>query len=269
MSNACITALYTYPVKSCAAISVTSSFCDDFGLEHDRRWAITDAEGKVLTQREHARMSMIVPAVDSAGTLSLSAPGRAPLVVRTCRDKESHASLDVWGDKSAGFDQGKEAAAWLSDYLESPCRLFAYDPDFVRETKRSKPDGSKSRVAFADMCPLLIISDESLAELNKRMAEPLPMNRFRPSIVISGLGDFAEDRYKQLTLGPIQLHAAKPCARCVLTTIDQESGIPRGPEPLRTLNTFRRVEDHVMFGHYYLPDKAGLLTVGDSASSHD
>ncbi len=262
MSQARITALYTYPVKSCAGISVNEICCDDFGLEHDRRWAITNPQGKVLTQRDSARMALIQTAVDRQGTLTMSVAEQAPLTVSPAAPGSAPAKLDVWGEESAGFDQGQPAADWLSKYLGMPCRLYAYDQSFLRQTKRTKPDGTKSRVAFADMCPLLVISDESLSDLNRRMTEPVPMNRFRPSIVISGLGEFAEDRYKQLDLGPIRLHAAKPCARCVMTTIDQDNGVPKGPEPLRTLNTFRRVDDHVMFGHYFLPDKSGQISLG-------
>jgi len=263
MDTAQITKLYVYPVKSCAGIALKTARCGKFGLEHDREWVIVSTDGQVLTQRDRARMALIRPSVGADGTLTLQAPDRPPLVVPTNASAEQTVHIKVWQDACSGLDQGGAAAEWLSDFLEAPLRLLRNDPKSVRQTKETLPDGTRARIAFSDCCPLLVISEESLADLNKRLSEPLPMNRFRPSLVISGLGRFGEDRSKTLRAAEMTLHAAKPCARCLLTTIDQEQGLLKGPEPLRTLSKYRRQGEKVLFGHYFLPDRTGCLRVGE------
>jgi uncharacterized protein YcbX len=209
-------------------------------------------------------MALIQPTVNQDGSLLLEAPNMIPLTVSPIAENRQRLSLKVWADESAGFDQGDEAAAWLTAFLGVSCRLMCNDREFTRLTKLTKPNGESARVAFADGYPLLVISQESLTDLNDRLENQVLMSRFRPSIVLSGLGPYGEDRCSQLSSPEIVLHAAKPCPRCVLITIDQESGATSAPEPLRTLSNYRHNGEKVLFGYYFLPDSPGDLRVGNT-----
>lgn len=256
-----ITSIHVYPVKSCAGIDVTKALCDNFGLQYDREWLIIKTDGTPVTQRDRPKMALIQPSVEN-GMLTLEVADRSPLVVKNCEQPQIRC-VNVWGNECAGFDEGDEAASWLSAVLQMDCRLIRYDPDCRRLTEPSGPEGSTSRIMFADAFPLLVISEESLQNLNARLTDPIPMNRFRPSIVIQGLGEFAEDRASALTTECITLHSTEPCARCVITTIGQEDGVEKGPEPLRTLSQYRRDGKKVLFGQYFMSDTGGFLSVGD------
>ena len=263
MPPAGLTSIYIYPIKSCGQISLTASRVAQRGLPFDREWVLVDNEGKMLTQREAAGMALIQPAVSEDGTLSLTAPGMTPHVVPAVADNGATQAVDVWGTDALGVDQGSETAQWFSDYLKMPARLMRYSERSSRVTEQLKPDGSNSPLTFTDLAPLLVISEESLADLNNRLTEPVPMDRFRPSLVIKGLGEFAEDTCKTLTLNGVTLHAQKTCARCVMTTIDQATAVSLAPEPLQTLSKYRKQGQKVMFGYYYQADSAGSLRTGD------
>ncbi|HEY9870156.1 MAG TPA: MOSC N-terminal beta barrel domain-containing protein [Candidatus Obscuribacterales bacterium] len=258
-----ISALYIYPVKSCRGVSLERVECLPSGLRFDREWVVVSTNGKVLTQRDSTKMALIEAHVSGDATLTLQAPGVSPLVVPPVQRHACSVPVDLWGNPRAGIDQGDEAAAWLSEFLEIECRLLRYDQDFSAPDEQQGAHNDGTALAFVDCSPLLVISEESLDDLNERLHEPVPMNRFRPSIVISGLGAFEEDRAKTLRVGSLTLYSAKPCARCVMTTIDQEKAVAAGPEPLRTLSKYRRDGDKVLFGHYFTPENAGFLTVGD------
>jgi uncharacterized protein YcbX len=271
-----ITGLFIYPVKSCAAISLNTAQCLAFGFAHDREWAVLSENGKVVTQRDIEKMALIKTAVSDAngGTLTLSiAPeyGAAvsPLMVSSATRPKSpeRRPADVWGTITDGFDEGDEAAAWFSKFMGISVRLVRKNFADQRLTKITMPNGSRAPLTYFDSMPILVISEESLAELNTRLDSPVPMDRFRPSIVVSGLGAFAEDKTPELHVGQFTLHRGKPCARCVMTTIDQSTAEKRGPEPLRALSKFRQENDKVMFGQYFMPAGPGMISVGDNIQS--
>ncbi|HEY9788049.1 MAG TPA: MOSC N-terminal beta barrel domain-containing protein [Candidatus Obscuribacterales bacterium] len=262
-----ISALYSYPVKSCAAVSLAKTRLVDHGLEHDRAWVIVNKDMKVLTQRDYARMALIRPSVSEDGTLTLHAPGCSPHAIPTITEAKAHQQIEVWGNACAGYDQGEDAARWLGDFLNAECRLLRHDKSSLRQTKQTRSDGSKGSLTFVDSCPLLVVSEESLEDLNQRASQHVHMDRFRPSIVIKGLGPYAEDKIKRLTINGLSLNAAKPCARCVITTIDQTKGVLDSAEPLRTLSTFRKDGEKVNFGHYFTLEGSGHLSVGDTMAA--
>lgn len=266
MSQGRITALYIYPIKSCAGIALEEAWCDAFGLLYDREWVIADCNGKVLTQRDNARMALIKPQLDPDGRLTLQAPHKAPLLLGAISETAKHVDVDMWGDACGSCDQGADAARWLNDFLGIPCRLLRNVAAPARRFRRIDSNDRKIRASFADCCPLSLMSEESLQHLNECLADPVPMNRFRPSIVISGAGKYAEDRLKSFAAGESVLRSIKPCVRCVIETIDQDEGVITGPEPLRTLSKYRRQGGKILFGQYFAADKPGVLRVGDVVS---
>ena len=254
-----VSALHVYPLKGARGLSLQEVEVDDFGPRGDRRWLAVDADGVFVSQRELPRLALVHAAVE-ADALVLSSDGfRAQRVERPagpCR------RVRIWRDTVEAVDAGDEASEWLSEVLQHDVRLV-HMPD---ETFRPV-DGTYGRpgdhVSFADAFPFLILGQSSLDALNARLAEPLPMNRFRPNIVVAGAAPHAEDAWREIAIGTLRLDVVKPCARCVVTTIDQERALP-GREPLRTLASYRKVGAHVMFGMNAIHRGRGVLRVGDA-----
>ncbi len=259
--NGRITGLYYYPVKSCRGIAATSVEIAERGISNDRNWVVASVEGKALTQREHSQMALIEANVDNGGNLTLKAPDRATFTVAH-GNGSSATNVDVWGNQCAGVDQGDDVANWLGAYLGTPCRLVRVAENNDRQCMAPLPDGSPVKLTFVDGCSLLVISQESLDDLNNRLADPVTIKRFRPNIVISGFDPYSEDDFAELQIGEITLYKVQQCERCVITTIDPETA-QKGIEPLKTMSTYRRVEKKVNFGAYYLHSKPGKIKVGD------
>jgi uncharacterized protein len=256
-----VTSLHYYPVKSCGGTSIPHATIGARGFVEDRAWMVTTGDGLFLTQREMPRLALIRPCTD-ADTLVLTAPGMPPLrVIR--RTDGPRRDVVVWDDTCCTLDQGDEPARWLSTFLGSPCRLVRMADDFVRQTDPVYSAAFAGQVGFADGYPMLLITQASLDDLNRRLAEPLPMSRFRPNIVVSGTGPYAEDGWGLIRIGQISFGVVKPCARCPITTTDQDTA-EVGKEPLRTLATYRHVRGRgVMFGQNLIHTVAGSISVGD------
>ena len=275
-----ISALFVYPVKSCRAIALTDALIERDGLQWDRRWMVVDAGGRFVSQREYPAMARIATALGT-DALHLRADGAsgelsvpfAPLA------HAARVPVSVWDDRFDALDEGDAAARWLSDVIGVPVRLVRFADDVTRLASRKWTQGVDAPTRFADAFPLLVTADASLAELNGRLAAkgvpPLPMDRFRPNVVLGGTDAFDEDFAGTLSIGAgagVVLRVAKPCARCPITTVDQSSGTidPRWPhEPLDTLATYRanpRVGGGLAFGqNAIVVDGAGQrLRVGDA-----
>jgi uncharacterized protein len=254
-----LTGLVCYPIKGASGISADSWTVDSFGLEYDRRWMVVGLAGRQFTQRDNPLLALVRPRI-RGGRMTVEASGTAPLELPLEPSGGTTIPVSVWDDTCEGVDLGEEPARWFSRYLGTSCRLVYMADRMVRPVSPSyAPPGS--RVSFADAFPFLLISEESLADLNARLDRPLPMNRFRPNLVIAGGEPFIEDRIGRFHIGGIGFEAVKPCARCVVTTTDQETA-ERGKEPLRTLATFRRVDGEVMFGQNVVHAGTGRLAVG-------
>jgi len=252
--------LYCYPVKSCGGTSLASATVGPRGIVGDRRWMVVDETGEFLTQRELHRMALVSPRLIHNGLLELSAPGMPPLTVAP-DGREDRVDVSIWSDRCVALDEGPSAAEWLSAFLEVRCRLVRFPDD---ATRRVDPQyGSPNdQVGFADGFSFLLTSCASLDDLNHRLAAALPMNRFRPNIVVSGGEAFEEDRWTRISIDGIVFAVVKPCARCVITTVDQRTG-EASHEPLRTLATFRNVAGRgVMFGQNLIHEQSGVLHVG-------
>ncbi|MEI6105646.1 MAG: MOSC N-terminal beta barrel domain-containing protein [Opitutae bacterium] len=241
-----VTALHLYPVKSCRGLTVNSAELDDFGFIGDRRFLVVNAaDGLFLTQRTHPRMALIETAL-TQDALILSSPSHGsvavPLHSQSSPGKVTTRSVTIWKNTVIADDCGNEPAEWLSRFLGLPLRLVRLGEAFHRPVSPSKAQPGDV-VMFADAYPLLLISEASLDNLNDRLVaqneEALPMNRFRPNLVVAGCAPYAEDNWPRLDIGGVVFRNAGPCARCPVTTTDQLTAV-RGKEPLRTFATYRR-----------------------------
>ena len=254
-----ITGLHVYPLKSAGGISPDAWPVDSFGLVHDRRWMVVDARGRMLSQRTHPRLALVRPTMHE-DRLALDAPGVPPLELSLRPTGSVVVKATVWDDTCDAIWLGPRPAQWFSEVLGSPCELV-YMPDATDRSVDPAYAQDGIRVSFADGFPFLLISEESLADLNARLARPLPMNRFRPNLVIAGGEPHAEDTLERFEACGIPFRVVKPCGRCVVTTTDQET-TERGVEPLRTLATYRKEGGEVMFGQNVVHFGTGRLTVG-------
>jgi uncharacterized protein YcbX len=232
-----LASLHVHPVKSCAGIALEQARVTDAGLEHDREWMIVTPDGRFVTQRERPRLALVGTRL-AADALVLSAPGLEPLAV-PFDHAGAPVEVTVWRDRCRAFDQGEAAARWLGAFLGGELRLVRFDPSHRRPSDAAWTGGLEALARFSDGFALLAISLASLADLNARLAVPLPMNRFRPNLVLDGLPAYGEDRLEDLVAGSVRLRRVKPCTRCIITTTDQSSGNRDGEEPLRTLKAYR------------------------------
>jgi uncharacterized protein YcbX len=256
-----LTSLHVYPIKSAGGLAPAEWDVDDFGLRHDRRWMVVDAGGRMMSQRTHPRLALVRPSLDD-GALRVEAPGMPALELPLRPSGPVTATVVIWDDHCTAVWTGERAARWFSDLLDVDCALVYMPDSTVRPANPAyAPDGS--RVSFADAFPFLLISEESLADLNLRLPSPLPMNRFRPNLVVAGGKAYGEDDLTSFGLGPLRFRVVKPCDRCVVTTTDQATGT-RGPEPLRMLATYRRWNGQVFFGQNVVHVGTGRLHVGET-----
>jgi uncharacterized protein len=260
-----ITALNIYPVKSCRGVPLQSARVTPTGLAHDRHWMLVRPNGRFVTQRELPRMALIGTQVVE-GVLTLTAPGMPALTVSPQRG--SARPVTVWKFDGSGLDCGAEASAWATKYLETELSLVAFDASQPRVCSPEWTQGIHTNTEFADGYPVLVISRASLADLNSRLEKKLPMERFRPNLVIDGVEAFDEDRMHELRVGGVTLRMVKNCARCSITTTDQQTGAVDGQEPLRTLKAYRFDKElrGVVFGQnaIVVAGAGGSLRVGDS-----
>lgn len=254
--------LYLYPIKSSAPLEVQSAEVEPRGLRHDRRWMVVDAQGQFLTGRKLPRMTLIRATPNAAGLL-LEAP-QMPVLQVDFPVGGHGLPVKVWKSEVIAWPVATQADAWLSTFLGQPVRLVHMDARVSRAitSSHSLPG---DEVSFADGFPLLLISQAALEQLNARLATPVSMLQFRPNLVVDGVAAHAEDGWKRIRVGSVELEVAKPCARCVFTTVDPARG-ERDPagEPLRTLIGYRRREGGVMFGQNLIPRSSGTLRPGDA-----
>jgi uncharacterized protein len=262
--NVTLSGLYVYPIKSCAGISLQSAELSETGLRHDRRWMLVDETGEFMSQRAHPRMALISTHL-FAEHLTVAAPGMPDLEIPLQEDSENLIDVRVFGDTNRGVLVGGGADRWFSEFLQFPCQLVHKPDDDLRLVDSSFAQ-SGDQVGFADGFAFLLISEASLEDLNSRLEEPLPMNRFRPNFVLEGCEPYAEDGWGRLKIGSVPFRVAEACPRCAITTVDQRTGA-RGKEPLRTLATFRKSEGEVYFGRNLIHDALGTVSVGDSVEA--
>jgi len=257
-----VSGLFIYPVKSLAGISLQSSEIDSMGLKYDRRWMLVSPDGLFLSQRKVPNMALIKTALDE-GKLTLSMQGRGDHQVPEVTDASQTMSVRIWNDQLEVQRVGDKSDAWLSDALGIDCHLVFIGNNVVRQCDLEyAKEGDKT--GFSDGFPMLLISEASLNDLNSRLENPVEMRRFRPNIVVSGCEAFAEDSWEVFSIAGIEMRGVKLCSRCILTTVDPDTGERSGREPLETLSSYRKVGNKVNFGMNVIQQQQGVLKRGDS-----
>lgn len=256
-----LTEINIFPVKSLGGISLESSPIDRRGLRNDRRWMLIDRSGMFRTQREHRQMALvkfqrgadgfIASVNDDAFEFPLEISGGESIDVQ------------IWNDPAKALLYDRTADEWFSDALGLDCRLVFMPESSERQVDPNYAVRDSDIVSFVDGYPFLLIGEASLADLNSRLAEKLPMNRFRPNFVVSGSDAFAEDDWKQIRIGETLFNIVKPCARCVIPTIDQETAVA-SKEPTKTLSEYRKFDGKILFGQNLIAESfGGTVSVGD------
>lgn len=254
-----VRSLHIYPVKSCRGIDVDTAEVGPTGFRHDRQWMVVDADGTFLSQRSHPQLARIRTSIEG-DLLILEAPGQSTLEIARTDRPGDRRSVVVWNDACEAVSAGPRAGEWFSSLLGTPCELVRQPDDSVRQVDPVYADPA-DRVAFADGFPFLLINRASVEDLNLRLADPVPADRFRANIVVEGCEAYSEDGWASLQIGMIAFRVAKPCARCVVITTDQKDGT-RSDEPLRTLADYRLRGGKVLFGQNLIHSTTGTVRTG-------
>ncbi len=259
MSKLILNGLYRYPVKSLRGAGLAAAVLDARGIRYDRHWMLVDADGHFLSQRELPRMTL-VRTLMMYDHLTLQAPDMEDMILPPEHAADDVFKVKVWDDECLARCVGKDADEWLSGFLQTECRLVYLPADQLRQVD---PTYAKEgdQTGFTDGFPLLLISDASLRDLNSRMSEPLPMERFRPNLVVAGCEPYAEDQWKRIRIGEIEFNVVKPCSRCAITTVNPDTA-QTGTEPLKTLSGYRRQGNKVYFGQNLIHTGIGELKLG-------
>ena len=255
-----VASLIYYPVKACRGVETDATNVERMGLEGDRRMMVVTPEGRFLTQREYPKLALVTPSISNE-KLTISAPGMDSLTTPILKSGPPFL-VDIWRSKGVqAVDQGKLVGEWFSEWLEADVRLVHFADGYTRRLDEQYAVNQDDHTGFADGYPILLASEESLEDLNARLEWPVPMNRFRPNLVVRGCEPFAEDTWNRICIGEVEMAVVKPCARCMVTTIDKET-LGKSKEPLKTLATFRRQDGGAMFGQNVIPLNEGKLRLG-------
>jgi hypothetical protein len=251
-----------YPVKSFGGISQQSAEISDRGFKHDRRWMIIDSEEKFITQRTHPQLALIKTKI-SHNKLILSHKTKdiPPLVIPMNAMSVEITIVNIWDELVEAQLVGKYADEWLNEALGFKCRIV-FMPDETQRFVNRNYAFQNEIVSFADAYPFMLIGEQSLEDLNKRLNEKILMNRFRPNLVFNGGKPFDEDKWKRIKIGGVKFSVAKPCIRCTIPSVNQETGA-KGEEPLKTLSTYRAENNKIYFGQNLIQEETGTVKVGD------
>ncbi|MBG56586.1 MAG: MOSC domain-containing protein [Deltaproteobacteria bacterium] len=252
--------IFVYPVKSASEISLNNSILGERGLLNDRNWMVVDNYSRFISQRSCPKMALLKPEI-VGGTLRLSAPGMEGLELPLFQKEGKTQMVEIWRDRCEALFANKQPEKWISDFLGKKCN-FVFMPNQSDRQVEQKYAIGKNKVAFSDGFPLLLISESSLEDLNGRIDEKISMKRFRPNLVVKNTIPYQEDDWKSIRIGDCVLQLVKPCSRCVLTTVDPETGEKSGREPLKTLAKFRKLNGEIIFGQNLIPSSLGTIEVG-------
>ena len=259
-----LASIHIYPLKAARAVDLDESVVEPWGLAGDRRWLLVDEDGRFISQREEPSLARVVISC-GPGRIRVSADGRTGLVIAEPPAGAALVKVSVWSSTLLAAAAGPEADAWFSAYLGGPVRLVYLD-DPTRRPVDPQYGRDGDVVTFADGFPFLLTSAGSLGELGGWLAAdgetPVPMTRFRPSVVVAGALPWAEDGWRRIRIGAVSFRVAKPCGRCVVTTTDQITG-QRGRQPLKMLGQRRRFGKELVFGQNLIPDSGGVIRIGD------
>lgn len=249
--------IFIYPVKALGGISVKSARVQQKGLEFDRRWMLIDPDNQFLTQRNHAKLALFKLRRLSEG---FEVRYQDNSIVIPFESSSDPIQARIWDDEVVVSEVDSKLSRWFSDLLQAPVRLVSFPEDNSRPVDR-RYKVAEDHVSLADGYPILVVGQSSLDDLNDRMSSPVPMNRFRPNVVFKGGDPFEEDFWSRFTIGSNRFAGVKPCKRCNVPTIDQETGVS-GKEPTTTLSRFRRYDNGVIFGQNVIPIDLTEIAVG-------
>lgn len=248
--------IVVYPVKSLRGVAVPEWEITPTGLARDRHWMLVDESGQFMTQRKTRALALFDVAFAADG-LRISRDGES--VDIPARAAGPNLPAKVWDDEVEVQEVDPAVSRWFAERLETPCRLVQLHS---RRPLRAPGAQPNETIAFTDSNPVLVASRAALDLLNSKIAEPIPIRRFRPNLVVAGCPAHVEDEWPAIEIGQVRLRATMKCRRCLVTTIDIETA-QTSEEPLRTLNDYRRDGGHVAFGAFFVPERTGRVAVGD------
>lgn len=262
MKKLILSEIFIYPIKSMAGISLSSANITKTGLQYDRRWLLVDENNVFITQRDLPEMALIhTSIINDIIHLKHKIKNIDPISIPTSLTSGKELNVKIWDDNCLALHYNSDVDKWLSEVFNKNCKLV-YMPDSTQRFVDKTYAKNKEIVSFADGFSFLIIGQSSLDDLNNRLEKPIPINRFRPNFVFTGGTPFEEDKLKKIKIGEIIFDVVKPCARCVITTTDQETA-ERNNEPLLTLSSYRKVNNKVLFGQNLIQHNLGAISVGN------
>ncbi|WP_175633894.1 MOSC domain-containing protein [Pedobacter ghigonis] len=262
MNELTLSAIYVYPIKSLGGFRLNEAHLEEKGLKYDRRWMLVNETGMFITQRKHFELALLqVSIADGKLTVVHKLTPEVTISFALDEDTGEQIPVNIWDDASTGLEVNQAVSEWFSAYLQFKVKLVKMPLAEKRYVDRDYA-GNDEIVSFADGYPCLMIGESALNGLNEKLQEPVLMDRFRPNFVFTGGEAHLEDRFKSFYIGDVLFSAVKPCARCVLITINQQTG-EKGQEPLRTLAGYRTINKKIMFGQNLLPQAQGLIRTGD------
>ncbi|MFC4211265.1 MOSC domain-containing protein [Pedobacter lithocola] len=261
MDKLYLSAIYIYPIKSLGGIKLEESIIEDRGLKYDRRWVLIDSEGVFISQRKYPQLSLLqVNIIDDTVVVTHKENSQHQISFLIEQQIGDSISVTIWDDLTNGIEVAEHVSTWFSNYLNMAVKLVKM-PELAHRTVDKKYATNNEIVSFADGYPCLIIGQSALDNLNSKLKDPIKMDRFRPNFVITGGEPHIEDSFKDFTIGEVSFSAVKPCARCVLITVDQQTAI-KSAEPLKTLSSYRTWNHKIMFGQNLLHQGSDIIRVG-------
>lgn len=257
-----------YPIKSLGGISLQESKIEEKGLQYDRRWMLINEDGWFVTQRKYFELALLQVRInDDQLTITHKQDPGTSISFSLAEARGKSIAVTIWDDMSSGIEVSRPVSEWFSDFMGMKVRLVQMPLNEKRIVDPRYASGNEI-VSFADGYPFLIISQASLDGLNERLTQPVPMDRFRPNFVFTGGEPHIEDSFSTFYLGETLFSAVKPCARCILTTIDQQTALS-SKEPLKTLASYRSAGKKVLFGQNLTHKGSGTVRVGDQIKVKD
>jgi uncharacterized protein len=257
--------IYIYPIKSLGGIRLDISNITSRGLENDRRFMLIDENEQFLSQREYPQLAIFQTEIEGDFLkITDKKTGLNLKVSLSPNSKTSPLSVTIWDDETTAIEVSKESSDWFTQALGIPTRLVYMHEKSQRKIESNYALTGEEITSFSDGYPILIAGQSSLDDLNNRLENPVNINRFRPNFVFTGGEPFEEDDWHEFTIGNVRFFGVKPCSRCIMTTIDQETGEKKGKEPLLTLNKYRKAGKRILFGQNVLVSQLGTVSVGDN-----
>lgn len=257
-----ISKLFIYPIKSLGGISLQKSEVEMRGLKHDRRWMLVDENGVFLTQRNLPRLAAFSLSIHDQYLEVLNKVTLLKIKVPLLPKSGIKMPVRLWDDEVIGEIVDIEISEWFSLQLGQKVNLVYQSEDSIRKIDNNYTVNGEEHTSFSDGYPILIISEASVDALNSKCPEQIPLERFRPNVVIKNCDAFFEDKLREIDINDTKLYGVKPCARCIMTTINQET-FEKSKEPILTLSKFRMFEHKILFGQNAVVHKTGTFSVGD------